>query len=576
MKNVVRKLIPAVFLVLMLSTMPLIAWADDSSTSQNIDKDLAAAQIAADLTGGDVGEFLGTQSNGVSNSKIASRVKCYEYSGQTFYDTAISQAKAAYPHGAKVAIIAGPDQAWIDALSAAGLAGCLDAPILFSEKNSMNSASLAALKQLGVVEVIIVGGPDAVGRGVESDLKKANIVIKKRLWGNQYYDTQLAIFNYGVENHLWNKDLIILATGTGFADALSMSPIAYAMKAPVFVTAPGNSLTVAQKAAWGTAAKDGYGKRVAIVGGPYVISDAARQFANQMRAIANGSGGAEWIWGQSQYDTSSEIAKWATGSNGFGFKWDYAAFTTGNEPWDALAGSVYQGKSKAVLLLANSSKEATVRIAGANKASIQNVRFFGGKWAMTPNVRMGVADALDFPPAALPNFKVFLDVGHGQNDSGNGYFDPGAIAADGSWEHNLSEDLVKLVAAQLRAKGVDYYINDSGPYKLRHSLAYSLQCDEIISFHFNAGGGSGSMTLIHSYNDNEYSATLQSKIHNRLVNGTGLWNLGPRRQLVAILGGKLPAVLLETCFIDNWNDLSHYYGRKSIIATDIANGIMYD
>ena len=187
MKSVVKKLIPtAVFLALMLSTMPLIAWADNSSTSQNIDKDLAAAQIAADLTGGDVGEFLGTQSNGVSNSKIASRVKCYEYSGQTFYDTAISQAKAAYPHGAKVAIIAGPDQAWIDALSAAGLAGCLDAPILFSEKNGMNSASLAALKQLGVVEVIIVGGPDAVGRGVESDLKKANIAVKKRLWGNQY------------------------------------------------------------------------------------------------------------------------------------------------------------------------------------------------------------------------------------------------------------------------------------------------------------------------------------------------------------------------------------------------------
>ena len=362
--------------------------SEDSSCADEITDDYIA-EIVASLP--ESNRLLRAQALSINGGGTTT------YAGETLYETAVEQVKASYPNGVKTAIIAGPDQAWIDALSAAGLAGALDAPILFSEKNRMNTSTMKALKSLGVEKILIVGGPLAVGDGAVTDLKTNGFKNIERLYGKEYVDTQLAIFNYGMKHKLWNKDLIILATGSGFADALSVSPVAFALKAPIFVADTNNGLTVAQKAAWGNAASQGYGKRVAIVGGYLVVNEGARNFANSMCGVAGGSGKAEWIWGQTQYDTSAKIAEWATGGTeypGFGFTWDMAAFTTGYEPWDALAGSVLQGKTKSVLLLANNPNEATIAQAAKHKGRINSIRFFGGYLAMPMNVRTSVTSLL--------------------------------------------------------------------------------------------------------------------------------------------------------------------------------------
>ncbi len=309
------------------------------------------------------------------------------YAGETMYETAVAQAKAAYPDGSDSAVIAGPGDAWIDALSASGLAAA-KGPILFSEKDAMHKASLQALKDLKVKSVVIVGGPMAVGEGVERDLKEAGIQVEERLEGDFYYNTQLAIFNYGVKNKLWADDLMILATGGWFGDALSASPIAYASHAPIFVTGPGNKLTDEQKEVWAKAAKGGMGKRVLVVGGPAAIDESAVKFANDMSAAAKGSGKADWVYGETQYETSAEIAKWAV--KNAGFAWDRCAFTTGNMPYDALAGSVLQGHDKTVMLLADSADAATISVLGRHKSEVNNVRFFGGPFAVPERVRTAV------------------------------------------------------------------------------------------------------------------------------------------------------------------------------------------
>ena len=59
--------------------------------------------------------------------------------------------------------------------------------------------------------------------------------VPLRLWGNGILDTQLDIFRYGQENNLWS-DMCLIAQGVkSYADALSFSPVAYKMKAPVFL-----------------------------------------------------------------------------------------------------------------------------------------------------------------------------------------------------------------------------------------------------------------------------------------------------------------------------------------------------
>lgn len=364
----------AVVAVVALMVLPAPAWAVDAQLS---------------LQAGSTGE---SQDSSLTTQTLKSADATTTYAGDTMYETAVAQAKAAYPKGASIAIIAGPGDAWVDALSAAGLAGAIDGPILFSNADSMHPSSLQALEDLGIKKVIIVGGTAAVGVGVERDLRKAGIDPIERLWGKDCYGTNLAIFEYGERKGIWGKDLAILATGTWFGDALSVSPIAFAKKAPIFLVDRSLSLNSSLKAAWERGARAGIGKTTVAVGGPAVVSQSAVDFAGKMSKLAGGSGTATWLWGQEQYETSGKIATWAVDSQGF--HWNNAAFTTGHLPYDALAGSVLQGKEKSVLLLADSSSSATISTAAGSKSAISHVRFFGGNQAMPPLVRTAVTSAL--------------------------------------------------------------------------------------------------------------------------------------------------------------------------------------
>lgn len=70
------------------------------------------------------------------------------------------------------------------------------------------------------------------------------------------------------------------------------------------------------------------------------------------------------------------------------------------------------------------------------------------------------------------------------------------------------------------------------------------------------------------------SRSWQNSIHSNLVKGTGLADLGKRKQEVAILSGYLPSTLLEVCFINNSYDMNQYQNRKDFIAKQIAFGIV--
>ena len=547
------------------------AWAtiegDQTSAS---DEEIAAAIASGEILTEDPNE--GSEESGISLMSaqgVYSPVAMSQMAGATMYETAVAEAKAAYSSSSTV-VLAGPEDAWTDALSAAGLAGGLDCPILFTYEDTLHPATRQALKDLGTQNVIIVGGPEAISPAVESDLKAAGVSVKARLGGADCYGTQMEIYQYGVDNGLWSGGTAFVATGGWFGDALSASPVAFATKSPIFLSRDGG-LDSAQRKAIEAGLKSGEFSSVVMVGGPDAISQAT---GDSLQKAAQAAGGSfTRLWGAEQYETSVAIAKWAVSSKGF--KWDSAAFATGYEPYDALAGSVLQGRSKSVLLLVGPSSSATISAAASNKGSIASLRFFGGKNAIKPSQRMAIADAFGAPYAALPDFKVYVDAGHGQNDTGNGYYAPGACA-NGYEEATLTRELANLVGTELQnTYGVNVYVNDNGgPYKYRHAEAVALDCDAIVSIHFNAGGGTGSESLRHSYNAAEYSQIWQFQIHPYLINGVGLTDRGKKTQEVAILGGQLPATLLEVCFIDNWSDMNQYQARKGEIARQIAAGIV--
>ncbi|MEG0454543.1 MAG: cell wall-binding repeat-containing protein [Bacteroides sp.] len=339
-----------------------------------------------------------------SSAKVASSVSVSGYAGDSMFETAAAEAKAAYPFGSKTAIIVGPGDSWIDALSAAGLSAS-KGPILFTQRDSLYPATQQALKDLGVESVIIMGGTAAVSDTAERAIEDAGFKVEARLGGQDCYDTQMKIYQYGLDNNLWDTSMAIVSTGMVFGDALSVSPTAYAKKAPI-VLCYNAELPDAQKAALSGGAMQGKFTSPAIVGGEAAVSGRAERFVEDMTIKNRGS--YTRLWGASQYETSSAIAKWAVSSQGF--SWNNAAFTTGLLPYDALAGSVLQGVSNSVLLLVSDPWIATVKEASVNKGSISSIRFFGGAAAISPSLRTyigsSISDTISYENAGISLSKM--------------------------------------------------------------------------------------------------------------------------------------------------------------------------
>ncbi|MET3767957.1 hypothetical protein ABIB15_000629 [Marisediminicola sp. UYEF4] len=75
----------------------------------------------------------------------------------------------AFPAGADVAILASGEN-FPDALAAAPLAAFYAAPILLTPKAALPPVTAGAMVELGVADVIVLGGPDAVSFAVTSAL----------------------------------------------------------------------------------------------------------------------------------------------------------------------------------------------------------------------------------------------------------------------------------------------------------------------------------------------------------------------------------------------------------------------
>ena len=307
-----------------------------------------------------------------------------EYAGATMFETAAAEARAAYPDGASSAILVGPGDAWVDALSAAGLAAS-KGPILFTDRASLPASTVAALKDFGAKSVIIVGGTAAVSDSVVSQLSAMGVALEARLGGADCYDTQMKVYQYGLDRGLWDASMAIVATGSHFGDALSASPVAYAKKAPIFLVESGKNLREAQKRALVEGAEQGRFSRIVAVGGPAAVSDMTLGFLDFVAAVASPSGSCERVAGANQYATSVAIADWAV-RNGI-LNWRNVALATGFSPYDALAGSVLQGRSRSVLLLVGDVSSSTVDAVVKSRSSIATMRYFGGTAAIPGGLR---------------------------------------------------------------------------------------------------------------------------------------------------------------------------------------------
>lgn len=249
--------------------------------------------------------------------------------GSTRYETAAKVAAATFANSDTVVLVSG--EGYADSVSASVLAKKLDAPILLTGSQMLDSNAEGALEKLKPKNVYIIGGTGSISRSIEDGLKASNYKVT-RLGGTTRYETNLAIANKLVDLGV-SKDNIIAVSGTNFSDALSAAPVAAADGDILLLT--NNDLSSIQKTI--DFAKN---SNVTVVGTTTVVSDSIYNALNADRRVNGGS---------DRFATNLNVLK-AFDSD---LKNDkiYVANSSENSYSDPLIASAAAGKYSAPLIL---------------------------------------------------------------------------------------------------------------------------------------------------------------------------------------------------------------------------------
>lgn len=152
--------------------------------------------------------------------------------GSGRYETAARIASRVFSPGVDAVYVA-TGASYPDALAGAAAAGAAQSPVLLVTKDSLPAATATELRRLQPRRIVVLGGPAAVSAGVESALR-LHAADVTRIAGADRYATAAAVSRA----YPGTRSRIFLATGQGFADALTGGPAAAAANAPVMLVPP--------------------------------------------------------------------------------------------------------------------------------------------------------------------------------------------------------------------------------------------------------------------------------------------------------------------------------------------------
>lgn len=237
---------------------------------------------------------------------------------------------------AEYAVVARADD-FPDALSSGPLAKKYDAPILLTNKNSLNQDVENELIRLGVKKVFIIGSEGAISKDVENKIKSLNISVE-RIGGRDRFETSIEI-----AKKIDSFNEIVITTGLNFPDALSIAPIAAIKQMPIILVPKDKMPSKIQEFLL-----DKNINKVYVIGGKEVVSDECVEiFADKLDRIS----------GDNRYKTNAAILN--------RFKEDFSSsklyIATGLNFPDALSGSGLIAKNNSPLVLVSGSIDDEIK-----------------------------------------------------------------------------------------------------------------------------------------------------------------------------------------------------------------------
>lgn len=304
--------------------------------------------------------------------------------GKNRYESAAQISKEQFTNAKKVIVVNA--QKYADALSATTLSDGKYS-ILYTEKDSLPTATRNEIQRLNPVEVYLLGGKQSISSGIENILKKYSNKVT-RIAGRDRYETSAKVAAMS------KKKNVVIASGENFSDPLYASSYAYSNNAKILLSS-GKTLS-RQTRDYLLRNKSSIGK-VTVVGGGQSISSATVRYIQSVTGK-----NVSRISGRSRYDGSVKVAN--------SMNKDKVFIASGEDFADALAISPLAQKLNAPILLSSRSKLDTSVIAFLNnfKKSIKDVYIVGGYRTIDNNVYGTVKNVLANPvkkPQAKPQPK---------------------------------------------------------------------------------------------------------------------------------------------------------------------------
>ncbi|NTU88505.1 MAG: S8 family serine peptidase [Actinobacteria bacterium] len=325
-----------------------------------------------------------------ATAALSRTVDIEELAGSTRYDTMLEIVQAfsdEVPAVGGTVLIATGDN-FPDALAAAGLAGGFDAPILLTATNALSEQTRTALEELDPAHVYIVGGSGAISESVKTQIDQLCGLTSVRLAGATRIETAEQIYAEGKSvgaGGLWSENrTAIVALGSNYPDALSISPYAYASKCPIFLTASDGSLASSTY----TLLTSGDFDRVVIVGADDVIP------ATTATRLEDAGLSVMRYGGLTRYDTCRDIAEFAVAEGVL--SWTDIGVATGLNFPDALAAAPLLGERGGLLLLADDSVSgrSVLDVVPDHKYEVDRLAWLGGEDVVPAALRQAFVAAL--------------------------------------------------------------------------------------------------------------------------------------------------------------------------------------
>ena len=191
-------------------------------------------------------------------------------SGLDRYATSVAVGLVAAPSARTVVVASGAESRLVDGLVSAPLARSLGAPILLATPDGVPAAVSEDLRRRAATVAYVVGGPAALGPGVEAGLRAAGVTTVRRLSGADRFATAAAVARE-LHARAAPRTHVVVASGENgrLADALGVGGPAGTAARPVLLAT--RDLV---PAATRDAMRDIGASQTLVVGGPEALSEA--------------------------------------------------------------------------------------------------------------------------------------------------------------------------------------------------------------------------------------------------------------------------------------------------------------